>query len=71
MRKDHKSRQFTKFPFGKYKGHYFKDVPDDYLDWAAKNFLEQKNRPLLTMIEEEIEYRYFNRKRTPAHNASQ
>jgi uncharacterized protein (DUF3820 family) len=63
MKKDHKSRLHTKFPFGKYSGYYFKDIPDEYLNWAAKNFLQERYKPLLTMIVEEIEYRYFNLKK--------
>jgi uncharacterized protein (DUF3820 family) len=63
MRKDHVSRQHTKFPFGKYKGYYFKDIPKNYLEWAAKNFLDEKHKPLLTMILEEIGYRHFNNKK--------
>jgi uncharacterized protein (DUF3820 family) len=60
MKKDHKARLHTRFPFGKYKGYYFKDVPLEYFEWAARNFVEPRNRPLLTMIVEEIEYRHFN-----------
>ena len=62
MKKDHKSRLHTRFPFGKYKGYYLKDVPGEYLNWAAKNFVDPKNKPILTLIVEEIEYRYFNNK---------
>jgi uncharacterized protein (DUF3820 family) len=46
MKKDHKSRLHTKFPFGKYSGYYFKDIPDEYLNWAAKNFLQKRYKPL-------------------------
>ena len=63
MKIDHKARQHTKFPFGKYGGYYFKDIPDEYLNWAAKAFVEMRNRPLLTMIVEEIAHRHFNSKK--------
>ena len=50
-------------PFGKYKGFYFKDVPNDYLEWAAKHWVEQQYRPILTLVIEEIEHRHFNNKK--------
>jgi uncharacterized protein (DUF3820 family) len=61
-RRNHRDRQNTKMPFGKHKGVFFKDVPDDYLEWAAKHWVEQQYRPILTLVIEEIEYRHFNNK---------
>ena len=62
IRRHHKDRQNTRMPLGKYKGFYFKDVPVDYLEWAAKHWVEQQYRPILTLVVEEIEYRHFNNK---------
>lgn len=59
-RRNHRDRQNTKMNFGKYKGFYFKDIPMEYLEWAAKNWVETQYRPILTLVVEEIEYRYFN-----------
>jgi uncharacterized protein (DUF3820 family) len=28
---------YVKMNFGKYKGQFLKDVPDDYIVWAIKN----------------------------------
>lgn len=28
---------YTKIDWGKYKGYYLKDVPDDYIVWAIQN----------------------------------
>lgn len=63
MRTDHKSRQYTKFPFGKHKGVYIKDIPDDYLNWCSKNLVSEEFRyTILQLVIEEIEYRHFNKK---------
>lgn len=29
---------FTKMPWGKYKGRYIKDLPDDYIKWCIINW---------------------------------
>jgi hypothetical protein len=36
-----KESQYTKIPFGKYKGYYIKDVPIGYLDWASDNLSDE------------------------------
>jgi|688.fasta_scaffold762790_2 uncharacterized protein (DUF3820 family) len=61
IRRNHKDRQNTKMPFGKYKGYFFKDVPYEYLEWAAKHWVDQQYRPILTLVVEEIEHRYFSK----------
>jgi uncharacterized protein (DUF3820 family) len=63
MKKDHVSRKHTPLPFGKYKGFYLKDVPDEYLDWAAKHWVDKQYRPILTIVIEEIADRHFNKKK--------
>jgi uncharacterized protein (DUF3820 family) len=30
--------EYTKMPWGKYKGRYLREVPDDYIIWAVKNW---------------------------------
>lgn len=62
-KKNHKARQITRFPFGKHKGVYIKDIPDDYLNWCAKNLVTEEYRyTILQLVIEEIEYRHFNKK---------
>lgn len=63
IKKNHKDRLVTRFPFGKYKGVYFKDIPDAYLDWAARTLVTSEYRPIHIMVVEEIEYRHFNNKK--------
>lgn len=31
----------TKMPWGKYKGRYMKEIPDEYIIWAVKNWKDQ------------------------------
>jgi len=31
----------TRMPFGKYKGYYLKDIPDDYITWAVINITDR------------------------------
>lgn len=38
MRENYKEYAYTKMPWGKYKGRFMKDVPDDYLKWAVLNW---------------------------------
>jgi uncharacterized protein (DUF3820 family) len=64
MRKDHVSRKNTPMPFGKYKGFYLKDVPDEYLNWASKHWVDNQFRPILTIVIEEIEHRHFEKRKT-------
>jgi uncharacterized protein (DUF3820 family) len=33
--------KYTKMIWGKYKGYFLKDVPDDYLKWAILNYQDQ------------------------------
>jgi uncharacterized protein (DUF3820 family) len=33
--------EYTKMPWGKYKGRYLREVPDDYIIWAVKNWRDQ------------------------------
>ena len=31
----------TRMPFGKYRGYYLKDIPDDYISWAVMNITDR------------------------------
>jgi hypothetical protein len=31
----------TRMPFGKYRGRYLKDIPDDYITWAVINITDR------------------------------
>lgn len=36
-----KEYAYTKMPWGKYKGHWLKDIPDEYLLWCVENWRDQ------------------------------
>lgn len=38
MKEYYKEYAFMKMPSGKYKGVFFKDLPDSYLLWAVDNW---------------------------------
>ena len=38
MKEYYQEYAYTKMPWGKFKGYYLKDVPDNYLKWAAINW---------------------------------
>jgi hypothetical protein len=33
--------KYTRMPWGKYKGYFLKDLPDDYIKWAVMNMDDQ------------------------------
>ena len=33
--------EFTRMPWGKYKGRYLRELPDDYLKWCILNWKDQ------------------------------
>lgn len=33
--------KYTKMIYGKYKGYFLKDIPDDYLKWSIMNYTDQ------------------------------
>ena len=33
--------QYTRMPWGKYKGRYLREIPDDYIIWAVKNWSDK------------------------------
>ncbi len=38
MREQYNEYAYTKMPWGKYKGIFIKDIPEDYLKWAVMNW---------------------------------
>ena len=45
---------YTKMIYGKYRGWYLKDIPDDYVKWATMNL----DTGLATMFAHELTRRY-------------
>lgn len=41
MREQYNEYAYTKMPWGKYKGIFIKDIPDDYLKWAVQNWSDR------------------------------
>jgi uncharacterized protein (DUF3820 family) len=33
--------EYTRMPWGKYKGRFLREVPDDYIIWAVKNWSDE------------------------------
>lgn len=46
---------YTKMPYGKYRGWYLKNIPDDYVRWAIMNYTDQG---IATMFAVELARRY-------------
>jgi len=44
----------TRMPYGKYKGYFLKDLPDDYVIWCVKNF---SDAGMATMMATELQRR--------------
>lgn len=36
-----KEYEYTRMPWGKYKGRFLKEIPDDYIQWAANHWFDQ------------------------------
>jgi uncharacterized protein (DUF3820 family) len=51
---NYKEYEFTRMPYGKYKGFFLKDLPEDYLKWAVMNFNDQG---MATMFAVELQRR--------------
>lgn len=51
----YKEYMYTKINFGKYKGIFLKDVPDEYVVWAIKNI---DDVGIATMFSVEYQRRY-------------
>jgi uncharacterized protein (DUF3820 family) len=51
---NYKEYEFTRMPYGKYKGFFLKDLPEDYLKWAVMNLNDQG---MATMFAVELQRR--------------
>jgi uncharacterized protein (DUF3820 family) len=54
MKSNYQEYMTSKMPFGKYKGFFVKDVPEDYLKWAVMNL---KDPGMATMFATELQRR--------------
>lgn len=52
---------YTKMKFGKYKGIFLKDIPDEYIVWAIKNI---NDVGIATMFSVEYQRRYKQLRKT-------
>ena len=48
---------YTKLNFGKYKGYFLKDIPDEYISWAIKHI---DDVGIATMFSIEYQRRHKN-----------
>ena len=46
--------ELTRMPYGKYRGYFLKDLPEDYLKWGILNFSDQG---MATMFATELQRR--------------
>ena len=51
---NYKEYELTRMPFGKYRGFFIKDIPEDYLKWAVMNLRDQA---MATMFAVELQRR--------------
>lgn len=49
MKQIYKDYEFTKMPFGKYKGRFLKDLPDDYLKWLIMNIEDRASAEMFSI----------------------
>lgn len=54
MKSNYKEYEWTKMPWGKYRGHCIKNIPDSYLKWGILNFSDQG---MATMFATELQRR--------------
>ena len=54
MKPNYQEYATTRMTFGKYKGFFIKDIPEDYLKWAVMNI---KDRGIATMFATELQRR--------------
>ncbi len=39
----------TRMPFGRYRGWYLKNIPDDYIIWAVKNISDRATADMFSI----------------------
>jgi uncharacterized protein (DUF3820 family) len=37
---NYKEYELTRMPYGKYRGYFLKDLPEDYLRWCVQNWTD-------------------------------
>jgi uncharacterized protein (DUF3820 family) len=55
-----KQDRYMKFPWGKYRGIYLKDVPSEYLIWCLQNYVNEEG--MLQVLADELMFRAFKEK---------
>lgn len=46
---------YTRMPFGKYRGRYLKNIPDEYIRWAVVNITDRATADMFSL---ELQRRY-------------
>jgi hypothetical protein len=41
--------KYAKMPFGKFKGYYLKDIPDNYIKWAVMNIADRASAEMFAI----------------------
>lgn len=54
MREFYQEYAYTRMPWGRYKGFYLKNIPENYLKWASTNWQDQG---IATMFKIELKRR--------------
>lgn len=45
----YKQYEYTKMPWGKYRGYYVKDIPTDYVKWAVLNYTDRGMAEMMSL----------------------
>lgn len=48
MRQQWNQYEYTKMPFGKYRGRFLKDVPIEYIRWAVMNIQDRASAEMFS-----------------------
>ena len=67
MREFYQEYAYTRMPWGKYKGFYLKNIPENYLLWAASAWQDQG---VANMFRIELERRKLPNTRQKSKNKS-
>lgn len=52
----------TRMPFGKYRGFFLKNIPDEYVQWAVSNLTDRATAEMMAV---EWQRRYPQYRKTP------
>ena len=67
MREFYNEYAYTRMPWGKFKGFYLKDIPEEYLTWAASSW---NDRGVALMFKVELERRSLPKNSKQKKNTS-